>query len=130
MSDRQYAQEWFDLGKSDLEAAQFLMEMRPKPNEIIAYHCQQAVEKYLKGFLVLHEHKPPRTHDLLTIIEKCAVIDASFEEMSDGCIELTEYAVDVRYPSRMELQDHDVMRALKEAKRICLLVENLVNTGQ
>jgi HEPN domain-containing protein len=47
MDSRSYAQEWFELAKLDIEVAQFLLTMRPKPNEIIAYHFQQAAEKYV-----------------------------------------------------------------------------------
>ena len=128
MDSRSYAQEWFELAKSDIEAAQFLLKMRPKPNEIIAYHCQQAAEKYMKGFLVLHGQKPPRTHDLAALNEKCSTIDSRFAEMYEACLELTEYAVDVRYPGHIELQDRDVDQALIHSKRICSLVERLTSS--
>lgn len=42
MDSRSYAQEWFEVAKSDIGAAQFLLKMKPKPNEIIAYHFHRA----------------------------------------------------------------------------------------
>jgi len=33
--------------------------MRPVPTEAIVFHCQQAVEKYLKGVLVILGEEPP-----------------------------------------------------------------------
>ena len=35
----------------------------PLPREAL-YHCQQAAEKALKGFLAFHDHPFRRTHDL------------------------------------------------------------------
>ncbi|WP_230869408.1 HEPN domain-containing protein [Iocasia frigidifontis] len=54
MDNREIAQEWFELADYDLQSAVFLLKMKPKPLEIMAYHCQQSVEKYLKGFLAFH----------------------------------------------------------------------------
>lgn len=38
--------EWLQFAKMDYDTARYLYEtMRPKPLEIICYHCQQAVEQ-------------------------------------------------------------------------------------
>ena len=37
----------------------------------IAFHCQQAVEKVLKGALALHGVAPPKTHDLGLLRDLC-----------------------------------------------------------
>ena len=58
-------QEWLKKAKQDLDSAKFLSKMKPLPKDIIGFHCQQAVEKCLKAFLVLHDIEPPRSHDLL-----------------------------------------------------------------
>ncbi len=43
---RQESKEWYDLAVMDLKIARYLEETyRPKPLEIICYHCQQAAEK-------------------------------------------------------------------------------------
>ena len=52
--------DWVFLADRDLSVADHLAEnMRPVPTEIIAFHCQQAVEKYLKGALVVLGEEPP-----------------------------------------------------------------------
>ncbi|NUO84265.1 HEPN domain-containing protein, partial [candidate division KSB1 bacterium] len=50
MNHKDVAQEWFKIAESDLASAIFLQNLHPLPVEIICYHCQQAAEKYLKGF--------------------------------------------------------------------------------
>ena len=48
--------EWRLLADDDLDVADYLAEnKRPVPTAIIAFHCQQAVEKYLKGVLTFFE---------------------------------------------------------------------------
>lgn len=77
-SDRIY-KEWFEYAKRDLESAKFLINMYPKPIEIICYHCEQSAEKYLKGYLIKHSNKTERTHDLVLLNNKCKITDASFD---------------------------------------------------
>ena len=53
MNNREIANEWFSYEENDLNSAKFLLNMYPKPLEIICNHCQQSAEKYLKGFLAI-----------------------------------------------------------------------------
>lgn len=92
--------EWLDFAAMDLESAQFLLDMRPVPVEIICYHCEQAAEKLLKAVLVAADIEPPKTHDLIQLCKKCAEIDSAYEALADACIELSPYGVQVRYPLR------------------------------
>jgi len=60
MTKTDLIKEWFEFASNDLYAAAHLFEtMRNKPLEIIRYHCQQAVEKAIKGFLIYHDVEPP-----------------------------------------------------------------------
>ena len=64
MQNRDIAREWFKIAETDLSSAEFLQSMTPVPFEIICYHCQQSVEKYLKGYLALKGEEIKKTHDL------------------------------------------------------------------
>jgi len=125
MSGKDWSSEWFDLAKMDLNSAEFLLDMRPVPVEIICYHCEQAAEKMLKGILVRFDIEPPRTHDLIQLCKLCCEADARFERLTDACLELTPYGVQVRYPSSMELDETDVNHALHECRTICGFVQML-----
>jgi len=50
--DKELVAEWLRFAADDIDTVLLLKEMRPQHFEIICYHCEQAVEKYLKGFLV------------------------------------------------------------------------------
>ena len=55
---------WFRFADMDLDTAEVLQSIRPNHFEIICFHCQQAVEKYLKGYLIFSGvEKPPKIHD-------------------------------------------------------------------
>ncbi len=54
----------------DFLTAKHLYEhMYPKPLEIICYHCQQAIEKMLKGVLISRGVMIKKTHDLGLLAE-------------------------------------------------------------
>lgn len=118
MSDMSRHSEWLEFADMDLSAAEYLMNMRPTPIEIICYHCEQAAEKYLKAVLIRFDKEPPKTHDLVQLCKLCCDVSERFEQLVDACIELTPYGVQVRYPSNMELDERDVVCALRECKQI------------
>ena len=98
MSRKDLVGEWLASGLRDLDSAKFPMAMRPKPLEIIGFHCQQAVEKHLKAFLVSNALVPDKTHDLLFLLRECSAFDSDFQNLAPACAMLTEYAVRTRYP--------------------------------
>ncbi|SJZ82707.1 HEPN domain-containing protein [Selenihalanaerobacter shriftii] len=115
MNSNDMMQEWFTIAEKDLKSAQFLKGMHPTPLEIICYHCQQSVEKYLKGYMALQNEKIVRTHDLLVLNKKCRKYNSDFSEIEDECLRLTDYGVNVRYPFHFELTLEDVELAIKDA---------------
>ena len=99
MANRQnlLAQEWFDAATSDYQyAAIGLKEDKIFPQ--VAFLSQQVAEKFLKGFLALHNIEPPRTHDLTKLLDKCLKIDKELKKLLDGCEILTGFYIEVRYP--------------------------------
>lgn len=118
MSGSDWSREWLDMAEKDLGAAEFLLDMRPVPVEIICYHCQQAAEKLLKGALVRFDIEPPKTHDLVQLCKLCCGMDERFSQLADACVELSPYGVQVRYPSDLELNETDMTCALHECKNI------------
>ena len=106
--------QWIEIANNDLRVAQYLAKnMRPVSYEIICFHCQQAVEKYLKWVLVLHDIDPPKIHDLEELEKLCENIAPQFNTIFEKCAVLTEYAVHTRHPDERRLEEHDMNRALE-----------------
>jgi HEPN domain-containing protein len=128
MNKADFVKEWFEIASTDLRTAEHLFEtMRPKPLEIICYHCQQAAEKALKGFLADHETEPPHTHDLEKLRLMCMEYDRSFESIQAPCLKLRGYSVSTRYPGRVEVEEQDAVFTLKEAERIRAFCADLIS---
>lgn len=127
MDNKEIAREWFELADYDLKSAVFLLNMKPKPLEIIAYHCQQSAEKYLKGFLAFHGGEIKKTHDLVSLNQQCQKYDSSFRDIMEECINLTDYGVQVRYPFHIDIEEQDVKSAIKDTEKIKAFVLVKVN---
>lgn len=94
---KKQAAEWFERGRHDIETAQLLFDERGYTDSI-AYHIQQSIEKYLKGYLVLNEKKPPKIHELETLLNHIATFDNSFTDFLDLCEKASGYYIEGRYP--------------------------------
>jgi HEPN domain-containing protein len=126
MNNKDIAKEWFDFGISDYNAASFLMGMKPKPLEIICYHCQQCVEKLLKGYIASRGGEILKTHDLVSLYKICMRYNSSFEKIINQCIDLTDYGVQVRYPFNVDLIETDADVALENAKIVIEFIKNII----
>lgn len=89
--------EWVERGEHDLDAARLLLD-REAHADIVLFHIHQAVEKYLKGFLIHHDWKLKKIHDLETLITEAVDFDSSFEDYLDLGRKLTAFYYTERYP--------------------------------
>jgi HEPN domain-containing protein len=69
------------------------LEAKTVITDTVCFHCQQAVEKCLKAFLVKHQIEFPKTHSIMTLINLCSKADSSFKEKLLKADILTDYAV-------------------------------------
>jgi HEPN domain-containing protein len=110
--------EWIQIADDDLYSAKILNEAFPKPYEIICYHCAQATEKYLKGYLAFNDIVTPKTHNLLVLHELCVEKDNTFEGIRTECSLLNRFTGEIRYPHRIEVQEDDLKYSLIAVERI------------
>ncbi|GHV78071.1 hypothetical protein AGMMS49942_28920 [Spirochaetia bacterium] len=115
---------WMILGDRDYDAAAFLAaNMYPKPLEIICFHCQQAAEKYLKGFLALQDEDPPYIHDLKKLCKHGEKYNALFSTIEDVCASITQFSVQPRYDSGMSITEADTSLVLKNTQAIKVFLQ-------
>ncbi len=89
--------EWFRKAQHDLETAQLLYKNEGY-TEIIAFHIQQALEKYLKGYLIANGCKLRKIHDLEDLLSAAIEFDPTFADFLNVCRKATKYYMDSRYP--------------------------------
>lgn len=63
MSDEQYIRDWIEKANKDIKAVEKLRDDKDI-TEIVCFHCQQAVEKYLKALLIYKNQDIPKTHNI------------------------------------------------------------------
>jgi HEPN domain-containing protein len=111
--------DWRILAERDMSVAAHLAEnMRPIPTEIIAFHCQQAVEKYLKGALVILGEEPPYIHDLDRLCKLAEKHRPSFVSISSPCAIINYFSVQPRYDRGTSLSEEDMCLVLAHTKTI------------
>ena len=106
------------LADRDLTVAEYLTTMQPIPTEVIAFHCQQAVEKYLKGALVILDEEPPYIHDLDDLCLLAEKRRSSFASILSLCTIITHFAIKPRYDRGLDLSEEDMKIVLAHTKTI------------
>jgi HEPN domain-containing protein len=111
--------EWRLLAERDMAVADYLAaNMRPVPTEAIAFHCQQAAEKYLKAALVILAEEPPYIHDLDRLRSTAEKHRPSFGSISSLCTIINYYTVQPRYDLGLSISEEDMRIVLAHTKTI------------
>lgn len=72
---------WMARADHDYKIGWDEMQTDNPTTDMVCYHMQQCVEKYLKAYLVVHETAFRTTHDIAELIEQCKRIDSRFDEL-------------------------------------------------
>ncbi|MDR3713976.1 MAG: HEPN domain-containing protein [Puia sp.] len=116
-----YIESWLNKADHDLLSAQRLLEIEPMILDNACFHCQQAIEKCLKAFLVYHGRDVERTHNIIFLLSECANFDPVFAAVDP--MNINAYAVQGRYP------DSNLIPTIDEAKsyyRLAIQIRDLV----
>src|SRR5262245_40440222 len=89
---------WVRKAEHDIRGAAGLHGRKPPLHDLVCFHCQQCVEKYLKALLEEGGLAVHKTHDLLRLLTDLLPHYPSLVKLRRGLAILTDYAVDVRYP--------------------------------
>ena len=93
---------------------QILLTSEQCPADTVCFHCQQYVEKLLKGVLTLHSIEAPRTHDLRRLIQLAQPYVPGLSDLSDSSDALTIHGVETRYPGDWRRVESAEMQAAVE----------------
>lgn len=120
-----YPKDWFAKGDNDLDAAEILL--RAKNLQSAAFHIQQAIEKYLKGYLLSKGWKLRRIHELDELLDETIPYDPAFEKFRSLCEIATEYYIEDRYPLLVssELNREELESVFKEVKELVKVAKGI-----
>jgi HEPN domain-containing protein len=119
--------QWVRKAEHDLEAARRIMAVEEGcPYDTVCFHCQQAVEKYLKALLTLSGVPALRTHD----VEKLTAMLPPAKRLSvplPSLVAINPYPVDVRYAyDWREPTRGDALAAFELAARVRIEARGLL----
>ncbi len=90
--------EWLTKALHDLQTARITAAAPDGPLDTAIYHCQQAAEKSLKGWLTAKSNPFEKTHDLRRLVKQAVDGLPEFEHFADAAEVLNPYVSAFRYP--------------------------------
>jgi HEPN domain-containing protein len=114
---------WLAAARLDREAAIACLAAAPPLPAPAAFHCQQAAEKLLKGFLI-HAARPFRkTHDMAELVDKVAPLYPEMAGLISQMQDWTRWAIAARYPQPGDVAEPQP--AIDELRRAIAAVDAL-----
>ena len=108
---------WLERARSDLQLGRVALNTPGVMLEDACFHAQQCAEKALKGLLTYLDIAFPRTHVLEVLLDLLKAQGINVPGTVDEAFELTQYAVQTRYPGEWEpVTREEAQRALERAK--------------
>ncbi len=117
----EFIQQWLAKANEDIIVVEKLTENEIVANSSICFHCQQAVEKFLKAFLIANGLDIRKTHNIEFLLSECADIDSDFAMIEPK--DLSDFGVDARYPGDMYIPDE---KEVLEYKNLALHIKHIV----
>lgn len=98
---RAWVARWVRLAEGDLAMARLGLQSEEfDVYELVGFHAQQAVEKFIKAFLARSAVDFEDQHDIDYLQSLVRKVDAELASKIDPAASLNRYAVGTRYPGR------------------------------
>ncbi|MCK4554550.1 HEPN domain-containing protein [Candidatus Parcubacteria bacterium] len=120
------AKKWFYIGDNEFGFACLgLKDRQDKFYSQICFMFQQAIEKYLKGYLAAHNIKAKKTHDLRYLCQECSNINKKFVDFIEDCETISQYYIPSRYPAHWSTYTKkQAKESYQIAKKVIKFVKN------
>ncbi|MFQ5881620.1 MAG: HEPN domain-containing protein [Candidatus Methylomirabilales bacterium] len=111
-----YPADWIRIAEKDLRRVDRLLGQSDP--DLAGFCLQQAVEKFLKAFLLSHGWQLRRIHNLDALLDDASTYDASLEVFRSVCQKISAFYFVERYPFVVEpgIMEEDVRTSLEQVK--------------
>jgi len=119
MADSTRYLDWFGKASADFESAEILFKNNGN-NAVIAFLCQQTIEKAYKGFILKHKEELIEGHSLIYLCKKVSEIDDSFKQFMKDSAFVNQFYLETRYPADipLDINESEAQECLEIAKTI------------
>ena len=111
-------EEWIASADADRRAIVACLASDPPIVTVVAFHCQQAAEKLLKGFLVLAGQRFRKRHDMEELGEHVGRHFPAMNDLVRSVESWTTWNIAYRYPGEESGQPPPSSARLVEALRV------------
>lgn len=119
--------EWIEKADHDLGSAKIIYLHLPDYFDTIAFHCQQAVEKYLKALLTFHHIDFLRSHDLIYLLDLLSVKIEIDDSRFKNAFALNDFSVQIRYPNKIiKLSKEEIETAIEISQEFRSFVVKII----
>lgn len=121
-----YPRDWFRIGDKELKRARNLLNLGDLQGAGV--NIQQAIEKYLKGYLLSKGWQLRHIHELEVLLNEAILYDPSFEEFRTACQKITDYYMEERYPFLVssELTEDEIRESFTIAENLIRKIKESV----
>ena len=118
------------MAQKDIKSARILFE-HDADNEMVCFHCQQAIEKYLKGYLICVTGELQEGHNLLKLCKKAMVYDSIFGLFLKEMAFVNTFYIETRYPAidPLIVSEEDTEECFIILERVVARIKELVSDG-
>jgi HEPN domain-containing protein len=109
---------WMIKAYRDLLSARELAGGATPLLDTAAYHCQQAAEKAVKGYLLYHDVRFEKSHDIELLVTQAVDVDPAWVDCIETARLLTPLAVEYRYPGDFVEPEPEEFQTAFEAAQV------------
>lgn len=119
---------WVTMAQKHIRSAKILFE-HDADNETVCFHCQQAVEKYFKGYLIYISGQLQDGHSLLKLCKKAMAHDQSFGSFLKDMAFVNTFYIETRYPAQDPLlvSKDDTEECLRIVESVVMKIDKLLS---
>lgn len=124
MVDSKRYNDWIEKAARDIKSAKVLKQ-NECGNDVVAFHCQQAIEKALKGFLLKQTGQIAEGHSLIYLCKEASGYNVEFKNYLKDCAFVNQYYIETRYPADIPLvvSDNEAEECIEIAEAVYKLVK-------
>ena len=119
MADSRRYADWYQKAETDLRGAQILSE-HGADNSLVAFHCQQAIEKIIKGYILRETGRLLEGHSLVYLVRSASAFDGDFRRFMKDCAFVNQFYVETRYPADVPapVDERELAECIDTAKEV------------
>jgi HEPN domain-containing protein len=111
-------EELFDKAEKDIMNKNMVYPADRKYDPI-CFHATQAVEKFLKGYLISKGRQVETIHNLEILLTEAISIGTSFGIIRQECLLLNQYSSQIKYTNCNPITKSGIMEVIKSLQAVC-----------